>query len=308
MTVGATAITFFHPPPDPERFGRWVARYLASARRSPGYASDRESVHANRQLDWALEVSFDSAQRLDTWLDSTQRRAILANGQAQGYWRSASDLILAQGELAPPNVGLFLHGVARRKEAEFVTAQRDLTSVSSTFPGYEGTALFPADSTEQWMSVLRFRTAGQLTSWIDSGERQKALPRLRNELTRDFAELPRNAPFGCTVRITDGQTAITPGWKSAMLVMFCLYPTVILLSKSLSPALSQLGIEQPVVVFVGNAISVALLQWVLIPAASLPFRRWLDPLDGTPLRISLAGAAVITVGYAALLLIFTLIG
>ncbi len=127
-------------------------------------------------------------------------------------------------------------------------------------------------------------------------------------MTHDFAELPRSAPFGSTVRVADGQAKITPAWKSALLVVLCLYPTVILLSKSLSPALSRIGIGQAAAIFVGNVISVALLQWVLVPAASRPFRRWLDPIDGASTRISLAGAAVVVVGYGILLLVFTLIG
>lgn len=308
MTVGAAAITIFHPPGNPDRFGGWLEGYLAAARQAPGYLNARQSVHGGDQLDWAVEVSFDDSESLDAWLDSAPRRTILADGVAQGFGRSASDLVLAPGELPPANAGVFLHPVASGKDAEFIGAQRDLTMVSSTFPGYEGTALFPADHSGQWMSVLRFRTAEQLAAWIRSGERRRALPRLRDELTRDFAELPRSAPFGSTVRVADGKARITPAWKSAMLVVLCLYPTVILLSKSLSPALSRAGINQAAAIFVGNVISVALLQWVLVPAASRPFRRWLDPIDGAPRNISLAGAAVVVLGYAVLLLIFALIG
>jgi uncharacterized protein len=308
MTVGATAITTFHPPSEPERFGGWVDEYLAVARQASGYVNARQSVQSGLQFVWAVAISFDSAESLDTWLDSAQRKEVLAAGADQGFWRSTSDLILAEGELPPANAGVFLHSVAPGKDAEFVAAQRDLTLVSSAFPGYEGTALFPADPSGQWMSVLWFRTAGQLGGWIRSRERQQALPRLRDELTHDFAELPRSAPFGSTVRIADGQTKITPAWKSAMLVVLCLYPTVVLLSKSLAPALGRLGTDQAAAIFIGNVISVALLQWVLVPAASLPFRRWLDPIDGASGRISLAGAAVVVVGYAALLTIFMLIG
>jgi hypothetical protein len=307
MTVGATTITIFHPPSDPQRFGRWVAGYLASARHCNGHVSARQSVQDSGQLDWAVEVSFENTDLLDAWLDSAERHAQLTEGQAQGYWRAASDLIVAPSELPPANAGVFLHNVTPGKEAEFVAAQRDLTLVSSGFPGYEGTALFPSDSSGQWMSVLRFRTAGQLAGWIRSRERQEALPRLRGGLTGDFAELPRSAPFGSTVRIADGQAKITPAWKSAMLVVLCLYPTVTLLSKSLAPALSHLGVNPPLAIFVGNVVSVVLLQWVLVPAASLPFRRWLDPIDGAPARISLAGAAMVLVAYAGLLVIFTVL-
>jgi uncharacterized protein len=308
MTVGATVITIFHPPADPERFGRWVAGYLASARHTPGYVSACESVQGSRRLDWAVKVSFDGAELLEAWLDSAERRAVLAEGEAQGCWRCASDLILAPGELPPANTGVFLHRVAPGREAEFVAAQGDLTHTSSAFPGYEGTALFPADSSGQWMSMLRFRTPHQLSGWIRSRERQEALPRLRGELTHDFAELPRHAPFGSTIRVADGKTRITPGWKTAMLVLLCLYPTVTLLSMSLGPALNHLGANRSVALFASNVTSVVLLQWVLVPTVSRPLRRWLDPIDGAPARTSLAGATVIVVAYAALLVFFALVG
>jgi antibiotic biosynthesis monooxygenase (ABM) superfamily enzyme len=307
MTVGATAITTFHRPSEPERFDDWVAEYIAVARQGAGYVNARQSVHSESQFVWAVEITFAGAELLDRWLDSAQRQTVLAAGAEQGFWRSTSDLILAEGELPPANAGVFLHSVAPGKDAEFIAAQRDLTLVSSGFSGYEGTALFPADPAGQWMSVLRFRTAGQLGGWIRSRERQQALPRLRDELTHDFSELPHSAPFGSTVRISDGQTRITPAWKSAMLVVLCLYPTVVLLSKSLAPELGHLGMDQAAAMFVGNVISVALLQWVLVPAASRPFRRWLDPIDGASARISLAGAAVVVIGYAASLTIFVLV-
>lgn len=190
-----------------------------------------------------------------------------------------------------------------------MATQSELTHSIVAFPGYEGTALFPADSSgQQWMSVLRFRRADQLTDWMRSRERQDALPRLRGGLTRDFAELTRSAPFGSTVRVAEGQARITPAWKSAMVVLLCLYPTVMVLSKSLSPALGGVGVNPSVAVFVGNVVSIVALQWVLVPAVSRPLRRWLDPIDGAAARISMAGAAAIAVGYAALLALFLVAG
>jgi uncharacterized protein len=309
MTAGASAITLFHPPADPARFDQWVVSYLASARHSPGHVSARESVQGSRPLDWAVEVAFRDSDSLDTWLDCAERQALLRDGEKQGWWRCASDLVLTRGESPAGNVGIFLHSVAPGKEAEFVATQSELTRSISGFPGYEGTAVFPASSVgQQWMSVLRFRRADQLTTWMDSRERQDALPRLRGGLTRDFAELTRSAPFGSTIRVADGQTRITPAWKTAMLVLLCLYPTVMLLSKSLSPALGHLGISDSVSMFAGNVISIVALQWVLVPAVSLPFRRWLDPIDGASARISAAGAAAIAVAYAGLLTLFQLAG
>ena len=309
MTAGASAITLFHPPADPARFGQWVVSYLASASHSPGHVGARESVQGNRPLDWAVEIAFRDSEALDAWLDSPAREAVLREGETQGWWRCASELILTRGEPAAANVGVFLHSVVPGKEAEFIDMQSELTRSISTFPGYEGTAVFPADSRgQQWMSVLRFRRAEQLTGWMQSRERQSALPRLRGGLSHDFAELARSAPFGSTIRIADGETRITPAWKTAMLVLLCLYPTVILLSKSLSPALGKVGVSPSVSIFAGNVVSIVALQWILVPAISRPFRRWLDPIDGAPTQISVAGAAAITVAYAVLVALFLLVG
>lgn len=306
MTVVATAITIFHPPADAKGFSQWAAGYVDAARHSQGYVSARQSVQGTRQLDWAVEVRFDSADLLDAWLEGTERASALREGEACGYWRCSSDMILLEGEPPPAGAAVFLHSVAPGKEAEFLSAQSDLTLTSSVFPGYEGTALFPADASGQWTSVLRFRTPQQLAAWISSRERQEALPRLREELMHDFAELARSAPFGSTIRVADGETRITPAWKTSMLVVLCLYPTVMLLSKCLGPVWSRLGVAQAVAMFVGNVISVILLQWVLVPAVSRPFRRWLDPIDGAPARISVTGATAICSAYAALVVLFVL--
>jgi uncharacterized protein len=70
------------------------------------------------------------------------------------------------------------------------------------------------------MSVLRFRTVQQLMAWLRP---------------REFSELPRSAPFGSTVRTDYGETRITPTWKTAMLVLLCQYPMVMVLSRFLGP-------------------------------------------------------------------------
>ena len=57
-------------------------------------------------------------------------------------------------------------------------------------------------------------------------------------------------------------------------------------------------------VWLSQVVSVALMQWWLMPTVSSWCRRWLDPVDGAGLRISLRGAAVAVIVYAASLTIF----
>jgi hypothetical protein len=111
-------------------------------------------------------------------------------------------------------------------------------------------------------------------------------------------------PFATTVRTENGRTLMTPDWKSAMVVLLVLYPIVMILSRFLGPVLDGWGAEPWFVVWLSNVVSVSALQWWLMPSISRPFRRWLDPVDGASVRISVIGAGVIVVGYALTLVVF----
>ena len=302
MSDAATAITIFHRAADPEQFDAWANDYVACARQSEGFTGSRVSVH-REIFDSGVEVTFRTADQLDEWLDGSARRALLRGGEAIGHWRRAADLVFTANHL-PDGVAIFMHSVAPGKEAEFAAIQNHLASLTTQFSGNEGTVWFPPDSSGEWKSVLRFRTADQLLTWLRSPERAAALPAVRENLSRSFSELRRNAPFGSVVRTDYGETRITPGWKTAMVVFLCLYPTTMLLSRFLGPELSHFGFARWLVVFISNITSVVLLQWVLVPRTSQAFRRWLDPIDGAGLRTSLIGAAVIGLSYAVMLVIF----
>ena len=97
---------------------------------------------------------------------------------------------------------------------------------------------------------------------------------------------------------------MTPSWKTAMLLLMVLYPMVMLQSKFVAPVIGKLGAQPWLSVWLSQVVSVALMQWWLMPTVSSWCRRWLDPVDGAGLRISLRGAAVAVIVYAASLTVF----
>lgn len=300
----ASAATFFHPSPDVAAFKAWTSELLASAAKSEGFVVARISVLDHAELDWGVVITFRSEAQLHSWLDSDERARVLADGESRGYWRRTSDLVMRDGAAPPAGVGVFVHSVVQGREEEFEAAQVELTAVSSTFPGYEGTVVLPADLAGEWVSMLRFRTAHQLSSWMSSKERIEALPELRSNLTKDFAIATNTTPFGTTVRTEDGQTAMTPNWKVAMMVLLVLYPTVMLLSRFVGPLIDKAGAQPWLALWLSQVCSVTLMTWWLSPWAAIPFRRWLDPVDGRGWRIGLLGAGAVVVLYALTLAIF----
>jgi antibiotic biosynthesis monooxygenase (ABM) superfamily enzyme len=298
-----TAVTIFHPPADPEGFDGWVSELRASARSAEGFESSSVSVH-DGDFDWAMAVTFSSEHLLHRWLDCGRRKELLEEGQAQGYWCRTNDLVLGDGIEAAPGTSAFRHGVAAGKAQDFTRIQERLVRASSRFPGYLGTVLLPPDGGDEWLSLLRFRTPAQLDAWLGSDERDEALPGLRSSLTHGFATVSRTTPFATTVRVQGGRTLMTPNWKSAMVVLLVLYPTVMVLSRFFGPVLDRAGAEPWLALWISQILSVSALQWWLMPTVTRPFRRWLDPVDGAGARITAIGAAVVIVGYAATLALF----
>lgn len=300
----ATAVTVFHPVADAAGFDGWLAELLAAAGHAPGFGAARQAVHDENGMDWASAVTFDTEADLHAWLDSAERSRVLRDGESRGYWCSTSDFVIVDGHEPPQGVGAFRHSVAEGREGAFRAIQNELNQVGARFPGYLGTALFEPDAGGEWQSLVRFRTAEQLSQWLRSDERAAVLGELRTSLTKEFAPVSSTTPFATTVRTENGRTIMTPDWKSAMLVLLVLYPTVMILSRFLGPVFDRFGAQPWLALWLSNVISVSALQWWLMPSITRPFRRWLDPVDGAGLRVSLAGAAVIVVCYGVTLALF----
>jgi uncharacterized protein len=302
--TSALGVSVFHPVADVHGFRTWLAELTASARAAAGFTSATASVDDLPQLDWAVAVIFDTEDQLHTWLDSADRERVLALGAGRGYWSSTTDLVLVGGQAPPPGVNAFRHSVAAGKQHDFVATQLELTQASSAFPGFEGTALFPPQTGGEWISFVRFRTQQQLARWLQSRERDEVLGELRTSLTKEFAPVSSTTPFATTVRTENGTTVMTPDWKSAMVLLLVLYPTVMILSRFLGPVLDYLGAPPWLAMWLSQVTSVSMMTWWLMPWVSRPFARWLDPVDGADRRTSVVGALVIIACYGLTLGLF----
>lgn len=300
---GATVVTIFHRIGEPRDFTAVAAELRDTA---TGATDLRVSILDSPHLDWGIAASFPDPERLHAWLDSPARKRVLREAAERGILSAAGDLVITADNV-PPGIGVFRHSVSRGRESDFVAAEGRLAEASSTFSGFEGCCAFlaaPGGADRESMSVLRFRTEPHLESWLRSPERDAALSTLRSSLSREFSVVSSTTAFGTTVRTENGRTAITPRWKTAMLILLVLYPTVMLLSRFLGPVIDRLGAEPWLAMWVSQVVSVATLQWALMPWAGRGFRRWLDPVDGAGMRTSALGTVVVVAGYALTLAVF----
>ncbi|MDJ0392225.1 hypothetical protein QMK17_02625 [Rhodococcus sp. G-MC3] len=141
-------------------------------------------------------------------------------------------------------------------------------------------------------------------AWMQSDVRSAALPEPRKQLTGDFSAISHSTPFGSLVRVEDGRTQVTPDWKTAMLVLLVLYPTVMTLSRFVGPILDDVGAPPWLSMWLSQILSVGLMTYFFMPAVTGWFRRWLDPIDGAGRRLSLIGALTVVLVYALTLTVF----
>lgn len=295
----ATVVIGFHRTGTAEDFAAYAQRLGQSAVEAPGCLGWSVSVLASDHLGWAIAVRFADEAALHRWLDASQLWAAV-----EGTPQSAClDLVVGESPRTP-GVALVHHDVEPAKESAFVAALERLTELAERQPGYAGTIVFaPSPSNARWVSVIRFRTDQQLHDWMGSTSRRDALPELRGQLESDFRVVTHTA-FGSTVRVVDGVAAATPNWKTNLTVLLVLYPTVMLLARFVDPLIRRLGTDVWLTMFLSQVISVSLLTWVLMPAAGVVLRRWLDPVTGAGWRESTAGALVVAAGYAVFLTVF----
>ncbi len=300
----AMAVTNFDRAADPEVFDGWICDVRSAAEAARGFVAFAASISRGAPLDWAVAVTFESEDSLHQWLDGATWKQLVRAAAARGLLRLSSDLVIVEGAVIPTGVAIVSSSVSSGMEADFQAAHIRLTAAASQFSGYEGTAVFPPGAPGKWVSLVRFRTEPQLSAWLRSPQRNEALPPVRSSLTRDFSVLARTTPFGTTVRNVDGKAEMTPSWKTAMLLLMVIYPLAMLQSRFVAPVIGKLGVQPWLSVWLSQILSVALMQWWLMPTVSSWCRRWLDPVDGASRRISLRGAAVAVIVYAAWLTAF----
>jgi hypothetical protein len=150
-----------------------------------------------------------------------------------------------------------------------------IQKLQATFPGYVGSFVQPPQHGETgWTTVLRFDSAAHLEGWLKSDARA-AMVKESEDLVQGFHAQRIDTSFPGWVP-TDPATGKPPNmWKTACLVLLTLFPVVMLELRFLNPHLEELN--PALRTFIGNALSVALTTWPLMPLAIYGFHAWLFP-------------------------------
>jgi antibiotic biosynthesis monooxygenase (ABM) superfamily enzyme len=185
----------------------------------------------------------------------------------------------------------------------FLEWQRGVTACAEQFAGYRGTDVYPAaNGDDTSVVVLHFEDEKALGKWLDSPARVEWVQKLRAHVG-DFEVQKLPGGFGpWFVGLRRGPEAPPPGWRMVLTVLLGLYPTVALLS--IFPGKYTASLGMAVSLLIGNALSVAMLQWAVMPVLTRLFDRWLHARADKQAGLVFGGVVLIVLLLAGLVILF----
>ena len=295
-------------------FARWQDQMNAVVAGFPGYL-DHEVVPPRPplQVDWVIVQRFVSADAARAWLGSEERRQLLEVSQPWLVGQDDIHLVVDGGEdgaesVSTPVSAVISTLVAPGQEEAFRAWQRRVATSQAKFPGFQGYKLEPPvpGVQDDWVVILRFDSEPHLAAWLSSAERQRLVTEAADFTAGTHIRTVATG-FDQWFRAGAGMSAPPPAaWQQNMLVLLALYPVVFLFGAWVQgPLLMQrAGAPFWLALFIGNLVGVLVLS-KLVPVVSDRFQWWLVPSGRDPVRLKVAGGAVVVSLYGLLMLLFS---
>jgi len=279
-------------------FTQWHARWQSDVLASPGSTSFEYWPPTPDQDEAVAIARFDSVDALRAWRSSERNRNLIQEGApfvAGGVIMQLAGQAAIEYYVQHSATEVIITRIKAGKEEAYRRFADRIQKVQETFPGYLGSFVAPPHQKESgWTTVLRFDSETSLDGWLNSDIRASLLKESEDLIDGFHAQrVDTSFPGWAPLNPSTGKPPNM--WKTASLVLLTLFPVVMLELKFLSPHLQALNPAMGT--FIGNAISVALTSWPLMPLAVRVFHAWLFP-ESQPRWLVLTSPLVLLLCYA----------
>ncbi len=303
----ATAVISIPVTPGGESaFLRWQSEINDVAGSFPGFLGSETIQPSSSDSDFVVIVRFGSAQELSAWMNSPERAEVMRGRPSEVAGAEAASVVIGSSDVHAPEpvTALIRDRVTPGHEASYRDWQRRMRALMAKQPGYLGANVqepIPGLQPE-WLIMARFDSEEHLAAWLRSDARARMLAEAAPAIARTETKRARTS-FDGWFRFDDDQPPPS-AWQQSALVLLTLFPIVALEIKFLNPLLAWIPFAPAV--FLGNAISVTLTGFLLVPWAVRGFAWWLEP--GTSRSRRWLGVALIVGLYALSILVMQLVG
>lgn len=306
---GASVVTHFRvKAADHDAFARANGELSRGLSGAPGY--DGYEIYADASGDQQTVVRrFQTAKAAHDWLASPE---YAAGEEALASLCSSKPVcnVLLTG-LDVDTAAASMVSTTRVKAGQdgwFAEWQGRMGAAQQQFPGYVGQrvqAPIPGVNPD-WVAIIAFDSDESLRGWTDSPERKALITESEPHIER-YDVRPANSAFESWFANSEQGGKPPPGWKLSAIVLLVLYPIVMLEVFTLNHVVKAIGLEPALGIFIGNAVSVAITGFLLIPWASKLLNWWLVPPDSHAVRRTWIGAGVVVGLYVVSVVIFAVL-
>lgn len=291
------------PPPLRDEFSAWQRHLNEAVARFPGFVSTEViDPSSSGEDDFVIVYRFESAARLKSWLESSERAEHLARRPEGVTGAETTHIVLgdSEGEGSHPVTAVITVRVRAGSESRYREWQEKMTELMAQQRGHLGTTVQEpiTGMQDEWVIMTRFDSDKHLLEWLQSKTRARMLDQVAPFVETSSIRRTR-VSFDGWFQFKAGERP-PRAWQQSALVLLVLFPVVMLEIIFLYPFLKWLRISAET--FLLNAISVALTGFVLIPLAVRVFGWWIRP-DVSRVRLWI-GSLVILSLYAVSVLVF----
>lgn len=224
--------------------------------------------------EWTVVQRFGNVQQASFWLTSPVYHEIKDNLKQCVLPNTIKEEI--SDSLGNGVTEVIIAEVFPEKEKDYREWIAKIHLEEVKFPGFRG--VYVQSPTKEkgkfWITLLQFDTIENLDKWLNSSERQTLLNHtssLISHLETHRVISPYAGWFASIAKVGE----IPALWKQTMIILLVLFPIVMLEMKYLMPSLKGLNISLST--FIGNALSVSLISFPMMPIAIYFLKWWLLP-------------------------------
>lgn len=276
-------------------FVDWQAKFNSKMLFFPGFVSLEFLSSPEKQGNWVIVQRFSSEEKSRTWLNSQERKELIRELQSLAEKNGIQEKEEEVSCIPSSVTEVIITKVNPGRIEEYRLWSAKIHQVEAHFPGFRGTYVQSPQKEDDghWITLLQFDSMEHLDNWLNSSERQALL----EESAPYISSLETNrmiSPYEGWFASIAKTGEIPSVWKQTMIVLLVLFPIVMFELKYLSPLLTHFN--SSLSTFIGNAISVTLISFPMMPIAIFFLGWWLLP-KGQKKRKTLAGTCLILLLY-----------
>lgn len=252
-------------------FRAWDRRIRAAAAAHSGFlGSEVQEPNPSHPGEWVTMYSFATVAQLDAWLQSEDRKTLIAEVQELIDGPGREQRVAGLRNAPEPVTVVFSQRIAPHNEAEFVELHEDVMNRLRRFDGFLGSDLLrPVEGVQdEHVIVASFASRADLDRWLESDSRKEWLVRTE-QLVEGDRTVNVVGGFGGWFPARPNQPEGPKRWKQSVAVFIALFPTSLLITLIRVEVAPNMNVVLGV--FIGNVLGILALTYVLMPRVT----RWL---------------------------------